>query len=76
MTETLISADEFAARFGWKRRTALENARKHGWPVIRVGRRVWFTETLYERILAQHTVAASAPAADNGLTSASKARAS
>ena len=62
MNDQLLSVEEFAERFGWKRRTVLENARRHSWPVIRIGRKIWFTETLYERILSQHTERAAPPA--------------
>ena len=43
--DQLLSVEEFAERFGWKRRTVLENARRHSWPVIRIGRKIWFTVT-------------------------------
>lgn len=71
MTETLLTPDEVAARFGVTRRTLLEQARRYQWPVIRIGRKVRFTETLVERIIAQHTTRAQV---DDGRTSASRRR--
>lgn len=75
MTEHLLSADEVAERFGWSRRTLLENVRRHGWQVVKIGRSVWFTETLYERILSKHTVTSKPPQPADGRTKGSRARA-
>ena len=72
MTETLLTPDEVAERFGITRRTLLEHARRYQWPVIRIGRKVRFTETLVERIIAQHTTRPGVP--DDGRTSASRRR--
>lgn len=77
MSDLLTPAD-FAARWGGKvtPRWVLEQRLANGWPCVKVGRTIRFTEEQYAEIKRRHTVipdAKDAPAIE-GQTAASRAR--
>lgn len=61
----LISSAELAEIFGVEERTLLDWRRQYGWPCLRVGRRVRFTQAMVEEILAAHSESGAKAAADD-----------
>lgn len=63
MIEPHYSPDDLAAALpGQTRRTIIDAVRREGWPHVRVGRRISFTQAQVEQIIAQHTVGGERPA--------------
>lgn len=59
MIEPHYSPDDLAAALpGQSRRTIIEAVRREGWPHVRVGRRISFTQAQVDQIIAQHTIGA------------------
>lgn len=50
---------ELAEQFGKSERWVLEQVREHGWPRVKIGRTIRFTEEQVSLILSRHTIAAS-----------------
>jgi hypothetical protein len=70
---------DLAEEFGKSERWVLEQVREHGWPRVKIGRTIRFTEEQVSLILSRHTITAKAvdvaPALD-GQTKRSARRAS
>lgn len=73
MLEQHYSPDDLAAALpGQTRRTIIDAVRREGWPHVRVGRRISFTQAQVEQIIAQHTVSGEVARAE--LTATSRSR--
>lgn len=80
MTDTFTPAD-VADMLHTTEANVLQWRRQHGWPSVKVGKTIRFTQEHVEQILAKHTVtpakaAAGAPVAIPGQTKRSQRRAS
>lgn len=61
MTTDLYSPDDLAEKFGVSTRRILEWRLAHGWPCVKVGKRIRFTEQHVEQIIAMQSIRASKP---------------
>lgn len=54
----LIAPEKLAEQFGENvdRRKVIEWTRRYGWPHVKVGRTIAFTQTHFEQIVALHSV--------------------
>lgn len=54
----LYTPADLAEQFGKSERWVLEQVREHGWPRVKVGRTIRFTDDQVSLILSRHTIAA------------------
>ena len=52
----LLSPEEIGEAFQVDRRKVIEWTRRYGWPHVKVGRSIAFTEAQFEQIVALHSV--------------------
>lgn len=74
MGEVYVTPDELAERFGVRRRRLLELNAKHGWPHVRIGKHIRWTEDQIDQILRKHTVTGGVVNTKGGRTARSTAR--
>lgn len=55
MTTRLLTPGDVGARLGLDAQTILRMRREYGWPSVKLGRRVRFTEEHVAAIIASHT---------------------
>lgn len=59
MSATLYTPADLAEKFGKDERWVLDQVRQHGWPRVKVGRTIRFTDDQLALILSRHTVTPS-----------------
>jgi excisionase family DNA binding protein len=71
----LLTPDDLAELFGLSPKKVLELRSKHGWPHVRLGRRIRFTEEQVAQIIAVQSPRSEAPLKSaSGLTAGSARR--
>lgn len=67
---TFYSPAELAELFGVTERTVMEWRRENGWPSVRVGRTIRFTQRQVDEIVARHSQAPKPGSDDSGQVTA------